>query len=766
MTGSHAESITDARRFLALLAMPGEVFELRGLSKGRSAPMVTAGYFDNMEALATAACDRSGADEGVYVTINPVNPALLARAPANRVRQAGNGDTTSDRDVQRRAHLLVDVDPIRPAGISSTDAEHTAALELAHWIAQQLDADGWPEPLRGDSGNGAHLIYAIDLPVDDGGLVKRVLGELSRRFTSATLKVDEKVFNPARISKVFGTLTRKGENAADRPHRVSTIIAAPSALAVVTRAQLESLAPIVSITPPRSVPLRNGNGNGGSYAYSNGTTTTAPAKFDLDSWLGDHLPDAIASSWSSGRKWLLPVCPINSEHNRREAYVTQKDDGSIAAGCQHESCFKSWHELRTHFEPDAYDRRATYNADGRRLTTREPPPEILYEIEREEEIEEDRPTDSISTAPAPAPSARPIGRTWDSCVDEIYERQGELWIDIQISGTAIAECRNGSFVPLIAPSGSGKSTLAIQMLIDHALHRGPGVLLTYELDGDEAVARGIGQLCLFGWASVMRGAVPREMVPAVDRLRVLERDNATLANLATVVAELRALYPDQPVLVIVDYLQATPATPGLERGHTANISVELRRAAKALRVVLIGVSQASTANAKRLRDGELVGIDSAATGAETSQIERDAYVILTLGDRQIVDDDTVSWKLSVAKYRLGSADQVYELHYRGRVGTWEIVGAPRSANEVRDSRETEVKAKKTDELKRAIVAWVAAQPAPVSAREIKEVSTGRGTFVLEVVRELVKDGALVHTGAVVRGGAARLCTPGQLGRQS
>jgi hypothetical protein len=46
-----------------------------------------------------AAAARSGKDDGVYVTINPVNPALLARAPKNKVRRAGSGDTTSDRDV-------------------------------------------------------------------------------------------------------------------------------------------------------------------------------------------------------------------------------------------------------------------------------------------------------------------------------------------------------------------------------------------------------------------------------------------------------------------------------------------------------------------------------------------------------------------------------------------------------------------------------------------------------------------------------------------
>lgn len=359
-------------------------------------------------------------------------------------------------------------------------------------------------------------------------------------------------------------------------------------------------------------------------------------------------------------------------------------------------------------------------------------------------------------------AARPIGRTWDSCVDEIYARMHEPWIDLQIDGVVIASCRNGSFVPLVAPSGSGKSTLALQMLVDHALHRGPALYLTYELDGDEAVGRAIGQLCSFGWASVLRGQVPRSSIPHVHRLRVLERDDATLANLEKLVKQVREQFPGEPVFVVVDYLQATPAPPGKERGHTANVSVDLRRAAKVNRVVLVGVSQASTDNSKKLRAGDLLGIDGAATGAETSQIERDAYVILTLGDRQPVDHDTVSWKLSVAKYRLGSADMVYELHYRGRVGEWRIVGDPKSATEVRDTRNTELAKKKSAELKRAIAAWVAEQPRPVSKKQIIAVSTGRESAINAAIKELIAEGALAYVDGIRRGGSALIWTAEKL----
>lgn len=365
--------------------------------------------------------------------------------------------------------------------------------------------------------------------------------------------------------------------------------------------------------------------------------------------------------------------------------------------------------------------------------------------------EEERPT-----------APKKIGRTWDDCVEEIYARKDEPWIDIRIGLVIIATCRNGSFVPLIAPSGAGKSTLAIQMLVDHALNRGPAVYLTYELDGDEAVARAIGQQCSFSWAAVLRGEVPRPMVPLVGRLRVLERDHATLENLEKVVAELRKDFPDQPVFVVCDYLQATPAPPGKERGFVANVSSDLRRISKKLRVVLIGVSQASTANAKAMRSGELLGIDGSATGAETAQIERDAYVILTLGDRQQVDPDTVSWKLSTAKYRLGTADVVHELHYRGRVGVWEVFGEPRMATEVRDTRDTEAKKKKLEELKRSIAAFISGSTKPVSKRDIVQVSTGKERTVTEAIRELLQEGVIAHVHSTRKGGHALIWTPEKL----
>jgi hypothetical protein len=122
---------------LELLAEPGQVIELRLLEvqgQGQRFPATMSGFFDDFTLLADAACKYGAGAKGVYVTINPVNPALLARA-SNRLRTAGKNDPlTSDADIIKRRWLPIDLDPARPSGISSTDQEHSLAIERAFQI--------------------------------------------------------------------------------------------------------------------------------------------------------------------------------------------------------------------------------------------------------------------------------------------------------------------------------------------------------------------------------------------------------------------------------------------------------------------------------------------------------------------------------------------------------------------------------------------------------------------------------------------------------
>lgn len=215
-------------RTCELLFAPGQVAELRALdavTKAWRRPHTVSGYFNNWEKLAAAAMNIQA--RGVYVTLNPVNPALLARAN-NRVRDMNSGDpATGDGDIVARRWLPLDCDPVRPSGISATDAEHDLALTRVRAIRDHLRTQGWPEPLLADSGNGGHLLYRVDLPADDAGLIAGVLAALAFRFTDALVSVDEKNSNPARIWKLYGTVAAKGDHTPERPHRLSRLVEGP-----------------------------------------------------------------------------------------------------------------------------------------------------------------------------------------------------------------------------------------------------------------------------------------------------------------------------------------------------------------------------------------------------------------------------------------------------------------------------------------------------------------------------------------------------------
>lgn len=215
---------------LRVFSEPGQITELRALKvKQRyGRPQTIAGFFDSdhLDLMAREALRMEQSAQGVYFTVNPVKPALLARR-SNRVEVAEQGDLTSDPDILHRRWLLVDADPVRPAKISATDEEKALALDAVMRVYDHLRERGWPMPVLADSGNGYHLLYRVDLPAGDGGVVERILKALAARFDTDQVKIDQTVFNPARIVKLYGTISRKGDDTPERPHRRSAILEVP-----------------------------------------------------------------------------------------------------------------------------------------------------------------------------------------------------------------------------------------------------------------------------------------------------------------------------------------------------------------------------------------------------------------------------------------------------------------------------------------------------------------------------------------------------------
>jgi hypothetical protein len=216
---------SEIERAISTLFKSGDVIEVR-IPKTRAG--VVAGYFDDLSKMTDAICqaDLKYRAAGIYYVLNEINPALLGRA-YNRLKEHAEY-TTADNNILRRRWVPVDLDPIRPAGVSSSDDEHAAALTRAQEIAAAMEQE-FGRPILADSGNGAHLLYAIDLPNDPRSLsvVTGILTDLDKRFSDDVVKVDVTCANAARIWKAYGTVARKGDSIPSRPHRMSTILEVP-----------------------------------------------------------------------------------------------------------------------------------------------------------------------------------------------------------------------------------------------------------------------------------------------------------------------------------------------------------------------------------------------------------------------------------------------------------------------------------------------------------------------------------------------------------
>ena len=336
MTGRpQFESVTvDILRFVELLWRPGDVREVR-IPKYNKYGHTASGYFDSPESLAESAAKWDG-KANLYFTLNPVNPALMARA-SNRI--ADKAETTSaDVDVIRRRWLFIDIDPDRPSGISGTEDERQAARLVLDEVVSFLDNKDWPQPIVAMSGNGWYLLYPISLPNDPSSLelVQGVLVSLATRFNNEAVHIDTTVCNAARLAGLIGSMKVKGDFLTDRPHRRSQLESVPQQLAVISEELLAELA------AEQSQPEANLPKDGSIF---NGSTPL------LEELLQSrHIEYRTQPLDGNGVTWYhVEKCPFHyDECHPFECGVGQKlPDGPYAGKCFHaETELRGWQEWK------------------------------------------------------------------------------------------------------------------------------------------------------------------------------------------------------------------------------------------------------------------------------------------------------------------------------------------------------------------------------------------------------------------------------------
>lgn len=329
---------------LDVLHEPGEVFEIR-VPKTRIGTL--SGYFNDTGAAALFIARENGKHKAIYTTINPVKSSLIARSE-NKLRILPITEpTTSDAEIERRRWFLLDFDPIRPAGISSTDAELEASKQCAEATMEWLSSIGWPEPVQACSGNGWHLMYRVDIPNDDGGRidVEYATKMIASIFSSTTVSVDITVFNAARVWKVYGTMTGKGSSTEDRPHRIAHLIKVPAEIQLLTREQIENVAR----------PLRDAK----SDEFKN-----MAGEFigDMVKWLADRGVTVTNGPrplfGNEGQKWEISHCPFNHQHKNP---IVGLVNNRPVYRCLHNSCSAfRWKEFREKIDPTYKDPEVVY----------------------------------------------------------------------------------------------------------------------------------------------------------------------------------------------------------------------------------------------------------------------------------------------------------------------------------------------------------------------------------------------------------------------
>ena len=435
---------TEIRKTISLMKRENSLFEIRIIHSTKEA---YSGYFNDVEIMLKELNKfNNNRPKNFYITLNEINPCCFDREQKNTfIKNAAN---TGDKDMLGYEWIMIDLDPIRPRGISSTNEQVECAKKKGNDIYMFLKKQGFEKPLFGFSGNGVHLLYKVNFAntEENKSLVKSFLTYLDMFFSDSVVNVDVANHNQSRVCKLYGTMAMKGTNSEERPYRMSYILQDSNVEILINDKSF--IQKIVNMIPVEEKPAK----------YNN----FSPKDFDLDNWLNDHYIQYKTASHTDGTKYVLDECPFDSSHNGKDAVLFKGKNGAIGFHCFHDSCSgKTWQDMRIKYEPDAYEKK--YEQPYRRPNYTNP----NYKIEKVEEIKEidGKPvfftTEQIRLMVAP---------------EEEYIPSGITMIDKKLGGL------KKTYVSVMSGlRAGGKSSIISQMILESAENNYRTALFSGEL---------------------------------------------------------------------------------------------------------------------------------------------------------------------------------------------------------------------------------------------------------------------------------------------
>ncbi len=307
-----------------------------------------SGYFKSVDNLIQAIEPFvSLDDEQLYFVLNKIDQSCYGRQQSERIVKSPK-ITTNDNDIVRRHWVLCDFDPIRKSGTNASNKEFKFAHEKSQDVFRFLRDNGFNDPVVCKSGNGWHLLYHIDEPVNEETteIIKGFFKFMGQKFSDDKVEFDEKNFNAARLCKLYGTMAKKGANIDERPWRMSEIVYVPKDLKPTDIGKFKELADLV----PKDETKPQIRQNTRLYGQS----------FDLVAWLNQHGIGYRVKQSGGSTIYELEACPwidSHSDHKKWDSALFVDSQGKITFNCTHSHCKgKTWQDVRLFYEPTAYDK--------------------------------------------------------------------------------------------------------------------------------------------------------------------------------------------------------------------------------------------------------------------------------------------------------------------------------------------------------------------------------------------------------------------------
>lgn len=364
------------RRTLTLLHNPGDLIELRHAINSGTRAM--KGYFfdyDQIELAVKLAKNLDG-EVNVFSVLNEIRPDLpehIDELLANRRGNEKMPTLTGNDHIVRRRWLFLDFDPCRAKGSASTEEQLNAAQCRAKDVIIALQEQGWPRPLRALSGNGVHVLWRVDMPVTEEN--RAGMDSLFEAFNSAVgykwgddalsgqrkkaglpvdrdddgrplISVDPVIHNAARICKLWGTKSTKGDPAL---HRYSRIVDDGDDTLVTT----EQMAAVIDAWGE----TKKAVGRPRNASNSASGKPDEKTGFDMASWLVLYDVTFTGTEREADRtKYILAECPWKDDHTTpdgpKDAVVWLADNGQRQFDCKHGHCVdRTWADFRAAVDP-------------------------------------------------------------------------------------------------------------------------------------------------------------------------------------------------------------------------------------------------------------------------------------------------------------------------------------------------------------------------------------------------------------------------------